>query len=177
MVKIAIVGADASKWLTIENAKEKVMKETGKILNKYLNASRPWEGCDMEDIIFISGGCPKSGTDEWSETQARQMLPSQEQIKIFKPEVNQWNDMMRMCRCGRPECEQKPYKVMGYKSRNIKIAETCDVLYCIVPYVKDAYCYHHKGEQDQTPHPKNGGCWTRNYAHSIGKEVHLVVIE
>lgn len=74
--------------------------------------------------------------------------------------------------------------LIGYKSRNIKIAEECDVLYCIVPYNWDnfnmqppyddySWCRHCKVWK----HPTNGGCWTLKKAKKLGKETHLVVIE
>lgn len=93
-------------------------------------------------MILISGGCPKGGVDIWAEEIA-DGLSGVEKI-IFKPEINQWED-----KDGR----------MGYKSRNMKIAEECDMLFDIEPDGK-----------------RSGGTWTLEYAKKIGKKTVKIII-
>lgn len=67
-----------------------------------------------------------------------------------------------------------------YKTRNIKIAETSDVVVCITlkslpeSYrgMKFALCYHCNTNE----HVKSGGCWTTKYARKLGKEAYTIVV-
>ncbi len=99
----------------------------------------------VNDITFISGGA--KGVDTEAEDVAKQLG-----IKtiIHKPLENKWEN--------------------GYKPRNIKIAQECDILYCFPTKVKTTECYHCKAED----HEVTGGCWTMKYAKSLKKEVHIV---
>ena len=98
----------------------------------------------MLDIILvdhwlptlISGGCPKGGVDIWVEILATVYSYD---INVYHPENNRWEPN-------------------GYKKRNMEIAETCDVLYCVDPADRDW----------------SGGMWTMNYAQKLGKEVHHI---
>jgi hypothetical protein len=96
---------------------------------------------------IVSGGCPYGGVDIWAE-QAAQKL--KRRTLIFRPTKNAWK---------------------YYKSRNIKIAKSSDILYCVVPQDKN-----HKCRYDGSPHPTNGGCWTLRYAQSIGKHTVLFIV-
>jgi len=122
------------------------------------------------------------GVDIWSEIIAKELGVKTE---IHAPEVNQWNDGV--------EPDEKPdgtilgYTLKGFRSRNIDIAKSCDVLYCIVPRIdrklvcdvgaggwyRESYCKH----CGVYGHPSNGGCYTKKKAVEFGKETHLVVIE
>ncbi len=80
--------------------------------------------------------------------------------EVYEPEVNEWTP---------------PNGKIGYKKRNLKIAKTCDELYCItIPKRKgEPECYHHDPPQD---HTKTAGCWTLKEALKLGKTTHLMVI-
>ncbi len=132
----------------------------------------------------------EGGIDTWAEIEAAKLGINME---IYPAEIKQWEDYVVPSFGKIPE-----KKLMGYKSRNIKIAKTY-ILYCIVPEVpmikaydehisfgtynflpnvnkegvKDHFCFH----CNQWGHPNNGGCWTMKYAKKLGKETHLVVIK
>jgi len=77
----------------------------------------------------------------------------------------------------------------GYRSRNIQIAEACDVLFDIEPAIQCPICKgkktvfvtypikcdHCKGTGVVPNH--SGGTWTKNYANRLGKETYLVAIK
>ena len=183
MVKIAIVGPQEDKWT--ETQKYKARQE---ILHLFIdNAKEPIgvtglsiKDFDFSNITLVSGHCPKGGVDIWAEEIADTLSIKKE---IFKPEVNQWNDKEVSVAGynhyqGRDIETEAEYTLMGYKSRNIKIAETCDVLYCIVPFNDKIQhtCMQHK-IMEYPYHPQNGGCWTMKYTKKLGKETHLVVVE
>jgi hypothetical protein len=162
MRKIAIVGPQASKWTPEKEALAKV-----KILEILGNTN-----------VLISGHCPLGGIDIWAEEMAKE---NNIETLIFKPQTNQWSD--EIVEIGDEKVKgfedigyKAKIKLKGYKSRNIDIAEACDALYCIIPYRFGLFCTHHKDEQDQTDHPNNGGCWTRQYARKIGKQTYLEII-
>jgi hypothetical protein len=111
-----------------------------------------------------SGDCHLGGVDEWARITAEIVgLP----FYGFPPEHLRWEPN-------------------GYKSRNIKIARKCDEMVCISvdQYPSDfaenrySHCYH--CEQPLLPqqphHIKSGGCWTRWFAHSLGKPTSLIII-
>lgn len=112
------------------------------------------QGADMA----ISGGCHLGGIDIWTEEIAKYLkIPT----IIHKPKVLSWE--------------------RGYKPRNIKIAEDCDVLHNIVVReypvtytgMRFSSCYHCGGATD---HVKSGGCWTANYARRLGKPAFWYVV-
>lgn len=161
-MKIAIVGPEESKWS--KELKALAKKEIEEIFFLYSDSI----GYDC--ITLVSGHCPHGGVDIWAEEIADKLEIKKE---IYPAEVNQFEDRFTT------EMEN-PYlpakKLMGYKSRNIKIAETCDILYCIVPSISRIFngiCYHCKKDG----HPNNGGCWTMKYTKKLGKETYLVVIQ
>ncbi len=101
-----------------------------------------------DDIEIISGGA--KGVD----TMAIELAHSHKlNTCIIHPNSNDW---------------------MGYKQRNLKIAEMCDILYCITtPRRKhEKMCYHHIPPQD---HTKTGGCWTMKEALKLEKNCKLMV--
>lgn len=134
MINVAIVGSSESYWKP--DQKIKVMEIIKKILLYY----------DINEITLISGGCPKGGVDIYAETIVDNLGINK---KIYKPEVNQWNDYV----------SQGIHK-KGYMSRNIDIAKISDILYCIDP----------RGRLG------GGGQFTMNYARKLNKEVHHIVI-
>ena len=151
-MKIAIVGSQEDKWT--EEQKVKAKAEIKLILEHY------------DYSVLVSGHCPKGGVDIWAEEIADKFGIEKE---IFTPEVNQWNDKITWSQAlGNIK--------IGYKSRNIKIADACDILYCIVPFNIKGRCWYHCDKMDYS-HIKNGGCWTLSKAEQFGKETHLVVIE
>ena len=166
MIKIGIVGTQELKWTQINKDKAKA-----EILGLLLDFKSRFE------TVLVSGHCQKGGVDIWAEEIADKLGIKKE---IYPAVVEQWNDEIR--EEGSIFDEQMfIVKRIGYKSRNIKIAETCDILYCIVPqtYVdtgpsaESDHCKHCQ----IFGHPSNGGCWTMKYAKKLGKETHLVVIQ
>jgi len=87
-------------------------------------------------FIFVSGGCPYGGVDIIAEEVAKKLGLK---CVIYKPKRLGWR---------------------WYRERNIKIAEECDVLFCIEPLDR----------------VKSGGIWTLNWAKKLGKEVYLVLV-
>ena len=96
--------------------------------------------------LMISGGCHLGGIDIWAEEIADEMgIPK----LIFKPKNLKW----------------KPH---GYRERNLKIADSSDVVHCIVVSeypenyngMRFKYCYH----CNTNKHIKSGGCWTAKRA-------------
>jgi hypothetical protein len=141
-------------------------------------------GYQFSDIVYDQGG-----VDTWVEIQADRIHIDKQ---IFPAPAMQWNDknVTRYCTCGDFRCDDLYVnKLRGYRSRNIQIAETAQVVLCYVPKVdtskfdtskgvgehnaKSHYCFHCR----EWGHPTNGGCWTMQYAKKLGKETHLVIIE
>jgi len=101
--------------------------------------------CGTSYITFISGGA--SGVDTIAETTAKELGLK---TIIHKPLEHKWEN--------------------GYKPRNMKIAQECDILYCLPTKVKLQPCYH----CEEKTHEVTGGCWTAKYAKSLKKETHIV---
>ena len=197
-MKIGIVGAEESKWTEEQKIRaKKVIKGllhgyTVDGLVRFSKSNKPifFAMARRCEIILVSGHCHKKGVDIWAEDNADELGIEKE---IYPAEVHQWPDKtVRVCRtCG--ELKEGLDEVVthdalvnmyhphywklktkkGYRTRNIQVAETFNIGYCIVPYNPKAYCKHHK----QYGHPSNGGCWTIKYAEKLGKETHLVLIE
>ncbi len=187
MVKIAIVGPEESKWTEEQKAKAKA--EISKIFFKWLKGYHfeeyDYSGFpgfktkyDFEDITLVSGHCPKGGIDLYAEEMADELGIQKE---IYPAEVNQWEDVVNYDKGFPKNGIISISRMKGYKSRNIQIAEACNILYCIVPkrYVdagpsaESDYCKHCK----EWGHPTNGGCFTLEWTKKLNKETHLIVIE
>ena len=172
-MRIAIVGPSEKKWKTKEQI-VKAKKEIEYLLTLHHSKRVPSDlgfWYSYKDIVLVSGHCPKGGIDIWAETFADENLVTKE---IYLPEVNQWEDKVGTeHREGAAMFQEFAHLKKGYKTRNIQIAEACDVLYCLVPLDKEKYCVHCNKEH----HPTNGGCWTLRHAAKLGKETHLVVID
>ena len=144
-MKIAIVGSEDKHWTHHQKA-DAVLKIRELLDNISLHVG-------TINMVMVSGGCPNGGVDIWAEAVADSLDIKKE---IHYPEVNQWDDKIEFddSRINPPEVEK------GFKSRNIEIAESCDVLYSIDPVGRKW----------------SGGIWTLKYASGIGKEVHQVLI-
>jgi len=209
---VAIVGPSLEKWKSneqIEKAKEiitQVLKQYYKE-NLYLHTDR--RPIPYSRIILVSGHCPKGGVDIWAEEKADELGVKTE---IYTAGTNHWRAWeCQICNpvpqgvtvvgeennqlyaeLLKPMCPVHGNKSLvelnGFRSRDIRMAEVCNVLYCIVPRTvselhqcntltqksnRNHFCIH----CGLFGHPTNGGCWTMKKAKQLGKEVHLVVIE
>ncbi len=97
-----------------------------------------------DKTILVSGGA--SGVDTIAETTAYELGLK---CDIHRPTSENWD---------------------GYKARNLKIAQECDVIYCFPTKVRLTPCYH-CSIQD---HERSGGCWTVKQAKTLKKEGHIV---
>jgi len=97
-----------------------------------------------ESLILVSGGA--SGVDTVAETTATGLGIK---CEIHKPAENNWD---------------------AYKVRNLKIAESCGIIYCFPTKVRLQPCYH----CDAKDHERSGGCWTVKQAKALNKETHVV---
>lgn len=153
--KVAVVGSEEKYWTS--DQRTKVIRKIKDILT-YLESPIDMLGdklpFDPDNVILVSGGCPKGGVDIYAEIVA-DVLRIEKDIKY--PEINQWEDQYVYVN----DNKNVQTKLIGYKSRNIEIAEACDVLYCI----------------DPADRKWSGGRWTYSYARKLGKEVHLELIE
>jgi hypothetical protein len=131
VAKIAFVGADSSKW---DQKGETVVRLKIRNIMRYYMSAYP------NAFTPISGHSPKGGVDIWTEEIAKELGL---EMKIFAPEVFAWED------------EEK----VGYKKRNIMIAEECYILFVFSPSINGKVVW-------------NGGLWTANYAEKIGKKVY-----
>ena len=95
-------------------------------------------------VTLISGGA--KGVDTQAEDVAKQLGI---ECKIFKPAEQNWD---------------------GYKVRNLRIAQECDVLYCLPTKLKMEPCYH----CNTTDHERSGACWTLKQAKILKKETYLL---
>ena len=136
-MRIAIVGSEDKHWTP--KTRELACKEIKNILTSddYMD----FHDNNPYDPIYptlISGGCPKGGVDVWAEIIAD--FIGLEKC-IYYPENNRWH----------PD---------GYKDRNDRIAQECDVIYCIDPDDRDW----------------SGGRYTMGRAVFYGKETHLILV-
>jgi len=112
---------------------------------------------EPQGTILVSGGCHLGGIDIWAEEIADALGRSK---VIHYPTVLEW--------------------ARGYKPRNIKIAETSEVVHniTVASYPPDfdgmkfEACYHCISKS----HVKSGGCWTAKYARTLGKTVYWHII-
>lgn len=101
------------------------------------------------NVTIISGGA--KGVDTIAENTAKTIGLG---VEIFKPDVEQW---------------ENDGKKIGYKTRNLKIAERCDILYCMPVVTRTEKCYHCKLD-----HQVGGGCWTMKQAKKLKKQTFLI---
>lgn len=108
-----------------------------------------WKAQYGDKLLIISGGA--KGVDTIAEDCAKQL-----DIKtvIFKPEVEQW---------------ENKGDLVGYKTRNIVIAESCDEIYCLPANLRDVKCYHCNEN-----HQKSGGCFVLKQCKKLGKKWRLI---
>ena len=110
--------------------------------------------------IVISGHCHLGGIDIWVEQIAR-ALGYPLDLKI--PKQLEWDNEY------------------GFKQRNIDIAKSCDMLFCIVvnkyPYnyegIKFNGCYH----DNLFDHVKSGACWTLKYTQNLNKFTQRIIVK
>jgi len=97
-----------------------------------------------ESLTLVSGGA--SGVDTIAETIACEIGIK---CEIHRPTEKNWD---------------------AYKVRNLKIAESCDVIYCFPTKTRLEPCYHCEAKD----HERSGGCYTAKHAKLLKKEVHVV---
>ena len=150
-MKIAIVGSEEKYWTPETRAI--AVRRIRDILNShalcYGDGNAP--EYNYEDLIMVSGACPKGGIDIWAEIVC-DILEIEK--KIFPAGVEQWNDEL-VAVDGGGFGNRK-----GYKSCNIEIATTCDIIYCI----------------DRKDRKTSGGQWTMGYASKLGKKSTMITI-
>ena len=122
-----------------------------------------------EPPVIVSGRCHLGGVDIWAEEVADSLKVPK---IIFPPEVHWWDGGDRI----------------GYKQRNIQIAQAADVVYVIVVaslppgYPPEKWnrgpCYHCAKRSSTAPrHVKSGACWTAWHAvEQLKKQAHWIVI-
>lgn len=109
------------------------------------------------DAVLVSGHCHLGGIDIWAEEEAQALGRAR---LIHAPEILTWNDRQ----------DSTGIRLAGFKTRNLAIANTSDIVHCIVVrelpsqwspvygHIAFTSCYHCKGRI--SPHVKSGGCWT-----------------
>ena len=118
-MKVAIVGAEESKWPKdkIPFAKEQIRQIFWD--NSYMNPETPASGF----YKIVSGHSPKGGIDIWVEEYLKS-IGEEKLLEPYPPKGNHWADHYS---------KEGILEEEGYKSRNIQIAKACDILYCISP--------------------------------------------
>lgn len=141
MIRVAVVGAS--------KLNEDEERDAYQFCGLKFNELRVDYG--IMNVTIISGGA--KGIDSIAEEVAKELGLGTE---IFKPEVEQWEDDKGK---------------IGYKTRNIKIAERCDILYCLPSNLrnKNDKCYHCNMD-----HQVGGGCWTMKQAKKLKKQTFLI---
>jgi len=155
--RVVIVGPEESKWKNlkqVENAKELI---TQIITNTDGNFPFSKEQYTFDELVIISGACPKGGVDIWTEECSYE---NDIVTEICPPEINSWNDEKKKGILGYPIVK------IGYRTRNLRMAKKGNLGYCIVPHDPTEYCKHCK----KYGHPSNGGCWTILKMRDMRKE-------
>lgn len=120
---------------------------------------------------IVSGRCPKGGVDVWAEDRADRLGLAK---AIFPPEVHQWDGKGKV----------------GFKQRNIKIAQASDRIFVIVPATSPGFskpCFHCRDRRQFPPvdgaenytahHVQSGACWTAWYAvEQLGKKAIWIIV-
>lgn len=138
--RIAILGIVGAEGAKFDRATEVAARA---VIRAYINRYR------VEHVV--SGKCHLGGIDIWCIEEAIKLGCGTIQFPALH---RSWNT--------------------GYKPRNIQIANASDAVLCITVRTvppdfkgyKSLYCYH----CDTKAHVKSGGCWTRKYAESLGKQ-------
>jgi predicted Rossmann fold nucleotide-binding protein DprA/Smf involved in DNA uptake len=102
------------------------------------------------DAVLVSGRCHLGGIDVWAEEEAERLDRT---TMIYPPATHSW--------------------ILGYKPRNLKIAQDSDEVHSIVVAeyppsytgMRFDFCYH----CGTSAHIKSGGCWTAKQAQRLGK--------
>ena len=118
---------------------------------------------DPKITHVVSGACHLGGIDIWAE-EIGDILGLEK--SIFPPRELNWSN--------------------GFKPRNLQIAKTSDIIYCLtVDSLPPDYkgmrfesCYHCLKSLNgyKLPHIKSGGCWTVLQGIKMGKEGRWIVI-
>jgi len=107
---IAIVGAQENKWAPEQKEQAKIYIR-GIIFNLYNTTT--------DNLIIISGHCPKGGVDIWVEEIVDNLISQHDynkiSMKMYPSSINKWSGKG------------------GYKQRNTEMATDCDILYDIEP--------------------------------------------
>lgn len=142
VLKIAIVGS-SNQFMT-----ESTYSIATRWIDSLIGSYNPTQ------VTIVSGHSPKGGVDIIAEEVARQhgFIP-----ELFVAQVNRWGNLG---------------KKIGYKSRNILIAQNCDMLYSLVVGCVNCYCYHCK----MYGHRRSGACWTMKEAKNLNKKVERVIL-
>jgi len=125
-MKIAIVGAEESKWN--EEQKEIAKREIKHIIAKHSEHVRGTFNCfgSCSNITIVSGHCPRGGVDIWAEEVADKLGIHKE---IYSAEVNQWKDkIIKDETSGDWHQAPKKYVLKGFRSRNIQIARVVNTV-------------------------------------------------
>jgi len=129
--------------INTDQEKRDVKRLCSTILSKY----------EPKDTTIITGGA--IGVDSIAQEVA---LILRFKTKVYRPEIQFWEDDKGKT---------------GFKTRNLKIANDCDELYCITMRIHDKKCYHHDQPQE---HRKTAGCWVLKHAKLLNKKVKLIVM-
>jgi len=126
-----------------ENEERDVPQFIAMILSKY----------QTSDTIIISGDA--KGVDSIALEVAKGLGFKTD---LYKTEINEW---------------MPSHGKIGYKKRNLQIANDCDELHCISVPVHKTKCYHHDEPQE---HEKTAGCWTACKVFEMDKPCQLLVV-
>lgn len=174
-IKVAIVGSQGRHWTPVQRTK--VINRIQEILKSHYEIETVFGGPEygiwtrVNLPILISGGCGAEGekkkqkfdggVDVWAEIVADVLGVKKE---IYYAPSMQWGDktvhIVHSVHPEDPNAWTEKVNLKGFETRNMEIAKSCDVLYCIDPATR-----------------RSGGRWTLEYAEKLGKEVHLVLIE
>ena len=180
MTRVAIVGSEGKHW-TPRQRTEVIRKIHDILMTIAIREGRMYQSEHRRPVVanpemrgktlitLVSGGCGARGKDEkqefaggvdvWAEIVA-DVLGIKKDIR-YAPSMR-WDDE----RGETSYQDHDGFRSMtiikdGFKSRNLRIAQDCDVLYCIDPAWRKW----------------SGGRYTMNEAKKLGKEVYLELIE
>lgn len=140
MIRVAVVGASKLSENEERDARQFCGMKFNELINDY----------GIMNVTIVSGGA--KGVDSIAEEVAKGLGLGTE---TFKPEVERWED---------------DGEKIGYRTRNIQIAERCDILYCLPCNFKGKPCKHCGTDL----HQNSGACWTMKRAKDIKKQTFLI---